>query len=212
MSARTSRRIDPAERLALERAVVEAREQSGAEIRVAVVGACDDYDGWRWRLGVWLAALALLGLGAFAAPLPLAAYLGAQGLALALGLALARTGPVLRTLVPPADLEARARDRADRIFAAQRDAEGGVLVFVALLERRVLVLAGEAARRSLAPGRHWPELVAPVREGLARDDVPGGLRAALAECAELLPPGPSAPAAPGPPRLVVLEDGPALEG
>lgn len=190
---------------------MQAREHGAGDVAMALVRACDDYEGARWRCGVLLAALALLGLAAFAPPVPAVTLLGAQVVALGAGLALAELAPVRRCFVSPRVLEARARARAAHLFAEQTACEApgnAVLLFVALFERRVIVLAGDVARHALAPGRSWTEIALPLRDALRRGEVQAGLGAALERCGELLapPPAPEGSARDTLPPLVTLED------
>ena len=59
---RPGKLLDPAARLRLEAAVLEAERDTAGEIVVVVARACDEYGSAGWRLGVSLAALV------FAAP------------------------------------------------------------------------------------------------------------------------------------------------
>ena len=54
----------------------------------------------------------------------------ALAVALGVGRAASGLGPVLRLLVPPVAREARARDRAEQIFARQSEPDAAVLIFV----------------------------------------------------------------------------------
>src|SRR5262249_54820533 len=114
---RASALLDEAQRARLAAAIREAERATGGEIVVAIANACDEYGSAGWRLGVVLAALALLGLGLFAPPLPWIAYLAAQAAALGLGHALAHVDAVRRALLEPSLVEARVAERARRAFA-----------------------------------------------------------------------------------------------
>ena len=116
---RASELIDPAALQHLEAVVAEAERETGGEIVVAVVRACDEYGAVGWRLGVALAALVFLGLGWLVPPLPWTAYLAAQATALALGHGVARLEAVRRALLPPALVERRVAERARRCFAEE---------------------------------------------------------------------------------------------
>ena len=209
---RPSELIDGAARARLEAAVGEAERSTGGEIVVAVVRACDEYASEGWWLGVSLAALVFLGLGLFAPPLPWFAYLAAQAAALLAGRALARVDGVLRLLLPPERVERELAERAARCFAEQgltrTRGRTGILIFAALLERRVLVLADEGIDRVLGPDESWQQVVDLAVEGLRRGAGVEGLEAAVRRCGAIL--ARHLPAhAPNPeelPNAVVLED------
>jgi putative membrane protein len=210
---RATELIDPAARLHLEAVVTEAERRTGGEIVVAVVRACDEYGSAGWRLGVALAALVFLGLGLFVPPLPWALYLGAQALALAAGHLLARSDVVRRWMVSPGLIERRVAERARRCFAEQgltrTRGRTGILIFVALFERRVVVLGDEGIDRVLDPTESWQQVVDLAVAGLRSDRAVEGLEAAVRRCGEIL--AHHLPAEAGdvdelPNALVVLED------
>jgi putative membrane protein len=210
---RASELIDPAALQHLEAVVAEAERETGGEIVVAVVRACDEYGAVGWRLGVALAALVFLGLGWLVPPLPWTAYLAAQAAALALGHGVARLEAVRRALLPPALVERRVAERARRCFAEEglRRTRGrtGILLFVALLERRVVVLADEGIHRVLDPDESWQQVVDLAVAGLREGRAVEGLEAAVRRCGEILARHlPAAERNPNelPNRLVVLED------
>ena len=209
---RPSQLIDPADRLRIEAAVLEAERGTAGEIAVRVVGACDGYASAGWRGALLLAALGCLGLAALRPDLPLAAYLGAQAAGLAAGHGLCRIGALRRRLVRESLLEARAHERARRAFAesglGRSPGRTGILIFVALFERRVVVLAGEGIHKALEPGETWDEVVAAAADGLRRGGAADGLVAAVKRCGEILAehlPGPLRPVEELP-DAVVLED------
>jgi len=205
-----SRLVTPDARLRLEQAASEAEQRSRGELAVVVVEACDAYRDAGWRLGAALAAAALLlpFASGIAASWPV--LLAGQAVALAAGRLLARLPGVRRLLVSQALREIRVAERARRSFAEQglprAAGECGVLIFVALLERRVVVLAGAGLHDPQAPGP-WEEVVDRVTAGLRSGGAEAGLRDGIARCGEVL-----AARAPGsggadPARLrVVLED------
>lgn len=210
---RASELIDPAALQHLEAVVAEAERETGGEIVVAVVRACDEYGAVGWRLGVALAALVFLGLGWLVPPLPWTAYLAAQAAALGLGHALARVEAVRRALLPPALVERRVAERARRCFAEEgltrTRGRTGILLFVALLEHRVVVLADEGIHRALDPDESWQQVVDLAVAGLREGRAVEGLEAAVRRCGEILARHlPAAVPNPDelPNRLVVLED------
>ena len=209
---RASELLDEAARERLAGVVREAERGTGGENVVAVASACDEYGSAGWRLGVALAALAFLGLGLFAPPLPWVAYLAAQAAALLLGHALARIERVRRALVDEALVEERVAERARHAFAehglTRTRGRTGILIFVALFERRVVVLADEGIHRALGPNEGWTEIVERAVGGIRSGVALVGLENAVRRCGEIL--ARHVPAAtPNPdelPNRVVIED------
>lgn len=187
---RASELVDPAARQRFETTITEAERHSAGEIVLVVAHACDEYGSAGWRFAVLLAGLVFAGLAAFAPPLEVWIYLAAQAVALALGHALARIDAVRRRLLPESLVETSVAARARRAFAenglVRTQDRTGILVFVALLERRVVVLADEGIHRHVGTNEVWQQVVdlavAGMREGRAVD----GLDAALRRCGELL--------------------------
>lgn len=190
--------IPPDERLRIEAAVAEAERGTDGEIVVTVVAACDAYAHVGWRLGVALAALAFLAIVASGIDLPAVALLGVQGLALVAGLVLGRLPAVQHHLVSDEVQEARVAERARLAFAehglTRTKRRTGILVFVAVLEHRVVVLADEGIHRALGPGERWEDVVELVLDGIRQRRPGEGLVAAVRRCGEILaahvPPAP----------------------
>jgi putative membrane protein len=182
--------IDPEGRARLERVVAEAERNTGGEIVIAVVSACDEYGSAGWRFGVALAALIFLALGLFVSPLPWTLYLVAQALGVALGHALGRI-PTIRRLLLSSDLVMRrVEQRATRAFgelglARTRD-RTGILILAALLERRVVVLADVGIHSVLSPDENWQQVVDLAVAGLRNGRAVDGLEAAARRCGEIL--------------------------
>ena len=204
--------VSPEDRLRIETAIADAERDTSGELVVVVVSSCDDYAYVPWRLGVLLAALAMLGVVVLGEDVPAAALLGAQALALAAGLLLGRLPAVRHHLVSEEVQEARVAERARRAFAehglARTAKRTGILVFVTLLEHRVVVLADEGIDRALGPGERWEDVVALVLDGIRSGRAVDGLLAGIRRCGEIL-----AAHLPAPPvqtdeirNLVVLED------
>ncbi len=204
--------IDPAARQRLETVIGEIERTTAGELVLAVVHECDDYAAVGWRLGVALAALAFAAFAIFAPPEPLWPLLVAEVAGLLVGHGLARIDAVRRHLVPDALIEARVADRARRAFAehglTRTAGRTGVLLFVALLERRVVVLADEGIDRVLEPGERWQDVVDLAIEGMRSGRPAEGLEAALRRCGVILAHHAAAAGA-NPdelPNRVVLED------
>lgn len=204
--------IDAAAQQRLETAIFEVERTTSGEIVLDVVRACDEYGSAGWRLAVGLALLAFAGLAAFAPPDRHWIYLAVQVAALLLGHGLARIDAIRRHLLSEALVEARVAERARRAFAenglTRTAGRTGILIFVALLERRVVVLADEGIHRTLDPDESWQEVVDLALAGLREGRAAEGLEAALRRCGAIL-----ARHAPAPdrnpdelPNRVVLED------
>lgn len=209
---RPTKLVSPEDRLRIETAIAEAERETSGEIKVVVVQACDAYAFVPWRLGVLLAALVLLAVVVRGDDVPAAALLGAQAVALGAGLLLGRLPAVRHHLVSDAVQEARVGERARQAFAehglARTQNRTGILVFVTLLEHRVVVLADEGIHRALGPGERWEDVVGLVLDGIRSGRAADGLLAAVRRCGEIL-----AAHLPPPPvqadeirNLVVLED------
>ena len=201
---RASDLFDEDQRRRINEAVAAAERRTAAEIVPAIATASGRYDraedlvglwvglvamivvwfvfraappsgdwaaGWRWTAGVWpLVAAVLIGFVA--------------------GAGLASFCPVLRRLfIPRRELAAEVKRMARQVFFDSRlsrtTGRTGLLIFVSLYERRVVVLADEAVSDALGES----DLQA------IRDDVLGGLRskqaceglcAAIARAGELL--------------------------
>jgi putative membrane protein len=182
--------VDPADRMRLEAAVIDAERATGGEIAIAIVPACHEYRAAAWRGGVLAATLAYLTLAVSAPELPLWAYLAAQAVALIAGHALCRIDTIRRRLVAESFRDARMRERARRAFAEagleRTRGRTGILIFVALLERRVVVLADDGIHKLLGPGESWEEIARLAADGLHRGHAVDGLVAAARRAGQIL--------------------------
>lgn len=187
---RAAELIDPAARQHLEAVVLETERRTAGEIVVAVVSACDDYRSARWRLGVAAAAAALAGTVVVAPGAPWWMVLGVQAIALAAGHGVARVPGVRRRLLPADLVATRVHERARRCFREQgltrTHGRTGILLFVTLLERRVVVLADSGIHRVLDPDERWEQVVDLVRAGLRDGRAVEGLEAGVRRCGEIL--------------------------
>lgn len=180
----------------IERRVEEAEASTGGEIVPYVVDACDPYPE-----APWAAAAA----GALVAPVVAAALhlgLGLWGVDPALWLAMpALVGggagwlagrfvdPLRRLLVPADLLERRVELRAASAFVeeevfATRD-RTGILLFVALFEHRVLVLADAGIHAAVA-AEEWERIAADTAAGIKAGAPGRALADAVSRCGELL--------------------------
>jgi putative membrane protein len=107
---------------------------------------------------------------------------------------------LLRLLAPGAWLAERVQRSAELAFhqlgmVETRD-RTGILIYVSLLERRVVVLADRGIHARVAEGT-WDGVVARVIEGIRRGEADEGLVAGIRMCGEILsrhvPAGPNDP-------------------
>ncbi len=187
---RPSQLISPEDRERIDEAVRRAESNTSGEIVVSVVGQCDRHPAAGWRLGVTLAAIALL--ASFYLPVEglVSEILVLQALALAIGHALCRIDGIRRAFLTDGEMQHRAERAAFQQFQEQgirhtRD-RTGILIFVALLEHRVVVLADEAIDRARDPDESWEEIVDLVLEGIRAGRITDGLEAAVTRCGAIL--------------------------
>lgn len=180
---------------AIQAAVQEAEARTSGEIVPYVVERSDEYpttawkgaalgallgpmvalaihrwtDVWGWPLGLWIALPAPVG--------------GAVGYLLAL------IDPVRRWLAGEHTLDARARRRAAVAFLDQevfrtRD-RTGILLFVSLFERRVVLLADSGIHQKVEEGA-WEAITGRLAEGIRGGRPAPSLTEAIRACGELL--------------------------
>ena len=195
-SSRLTRLFPDADLEAVAAAARDAEARTAGEIVPYVVEACDDYEVAAWK-GAAVGALAAAGVSAAAhwlggfwggsgwlwTALPVAAG-AAAGYALG-----AWSAPVVRWLVGRELLELRARRRAVQAFVeeevfATRD-RTGILLFVAVLERKVVVL-GDAGINARVEPAEWEGITGRLVAGIRRRQAGPALVAAIGECGELL--------------------------
>lgn len=185
-----------ADRELVEKAIGAAEGRTSGEIVPVAVARSDEYPAAVWR-GATLGALATVlaaeglhswlgawGLGA-GVWIVLPAVLGA-----ALGFALASwVLPIRRLLVSEEEREREVRQRATEAFVAHevfatRD-RTGVLIFLSLFERRVVVLGDSGINARVAPGE-WDDIVAGIVAGIKRGQPGQALVEAIHRCGKLL--------------------------
>jgi len=204
--------LDPADRLRIEGAVLEAERDTAGEIVVAVVGSCAEYESAGWRLGVAMALLALLGAEILLPEASLGVLLGAELAGLLLGHLLARIQPIRRSLISDGFMQECAERRAWSAFAenglARTEDRTGILIFLALFEHRVIVLGDEGVDRVLHPDESWGDVVDLVLAGVRERRATEGILAAVRRCGEILQTHlPAAPKALNQlPTALILED------
>jgi putative membrane protein len=181
---------------AIRRAVVAAEAASAGEIVPYVVAASDPYPGAAWKGAAFGAMVAPLLAGCLYAWsgwwgavfwlwIILPAAVGA-----ALGLLAVHLVPALHRWLAGAELmDLRTRRRAAAAFVEQEvfatTERTGILLFLSLFERRVVVLADAGIHARVADGE-WEGVVHRVVAGIRQGDPGAALAAAVAECGDLL--------------------------
>lgn len=180
----------------IRRAVAAAEAESAGEIVPFVVESSDPYPGAAWKgaaLGALAAALlawAAHRLGGFWGGSDFLWMVLPPAAGGALGLLAAHLSPALHRLLAGAEsMELRTRRRAAAAFVEQAVFETigrtGILLFVSLFERRVVVLADKGIHARVADG-DWDAIVARIVEGIRRGDPGAALAAAIQDCGDLL--------------------------
>lgn len=116
-------------------------------------------------------------------------YIGLQAAIFAVVAALVSIPAVRRALIPPAVKKARVRQAALDYFMAKdlhlTRERTGVLIFAALAEHRVEVIADDGVHAA-APSGVWDEVVADLVAGLKRGAIADGFVAAVARAGAIL--------------------------
>lgn len=189
--ARTS--LDEAARARVTLAVATAEKRTSAELVCAVATESGRYDRAEAIVGLGGALLGLTGLHLAHAPalgswapaeaVPLAWQAGVVAGGFALGNLLASHAHLLRRMCTSrGEMDEEVERAANHVFHTQRlgatRSRGGVLVYVSLFEREVVVLADQGAFAALGePGVDAVRDLAVAR--LAAGDLPGALVAAI---------------------------------
>ena len=187
---RPSQLIDEAGAERITQAVQAAEANTAGEILVSVVARSDRHAAAPWRMGVLLAATTFFALHLAPIQLSDAALFGAQLAAIALGHALTRIAEIRRLFVSEQECTEAAEREAQAEFhkhgIRQTENQTGILIFVSLLEHRVVVLADEAIDRVLDPEESWEEVVELVLGGIRAGDITSGIERAVSRCGEIL--------------------------
>lgn len=177
-------------------AVKGAEGKTSGEIVPVVVDRSDDYEEAQWRLGALAGAVVLSVLAAVYLftpawlPLNFAEWLLVILASFAVGMAAARfVAPVRRLFAGDSLLEYRVAQRAAQAFIEEevfntRD-RTGILLFVSLLEHRVVVL-GDSGINARVEKKEWQEVVDTVVEAIATGRAAEGLVSAIGKCGALL--------------------------
>jgi len=184
-----------ADRDAIHAATTAAEVKTAGELVVYVTERCDPHPEVAWKgsllggaLGALCAAVAVWRFGGWGALDYLWILLGLQ-LGLVAGWVASRFDPVARRLIDAEALDSRVEGRAaeafleERVFATRE--RTGVLIFVALFEHRVLVLADQGIDERVADDA-WDEISGELALGIRRGTPAQALIHAVQRCADLL--------------------------
>ena len=188
------RLFSAADEVAIRAAVADAEARSAGEVVPWIVEACDPYPEAGWKaatlgtlLGMAVAAAAHLLAGAWGGALLWSTLCGLAGGAA--GLALGQLPALKRLLVDDELVEQRVRVAAEAAFVrgevfATRE-RTGILVFLALLERRVVVL-GDAGINARVQPEEWQAIADEIVAGVRRSRPAAALAAGIEACGLLL--------------------------
>ena len=191
----TDRFFSQADRDAIQAAVRGAESRSSGEIVPYVVERSDEYQNALWKgaaLGALLGPMAAFALQRWSPiwGIPLGIWIALPApLGGAIGYLLALLPPVRRWMAGEHALDARARRRAAVAFLDQEvfrtRQRTGILLFVSLFERRVVLLADSGIHQKVEEGA-WEAITRRLAGGL-RGGRPGpALAEAIQACGELL--------------------------
>jgi putative membrane protein len=180
--------LDESAFAAIEQAVQSAERATSGEIVPMVVERSDPYAEVRFGAAA-LIAFALGGLALYVAPSLWHWEVPVQIALFAAATWLFGRRALLRRLVP-ADVCAERVARAAALafhgagLVETRD-RTGILIYVSLLEHRVVVLADRGIHARVEPGT-WDGVVARIIEGIRRDRAEEGLAEGIRMCGEIL--------------------------
>lgn len=182
--------FDEAARERVRAAVASAEGRTTGEIVPVLLERSDPHPAGEWRAAL---GFLLLGSALLARQLPWHIPLALVGCQLALGAVgfwLARALPhAKRLFISEARATATAEEQAfieyQRHGLASTEAATGVLLFVSLFERRVVVLADSAIAERVDPGV-WAEIDDIVLDGVTRGALADGLVVAIERSGDLL--------------------------
>lgn len=176
-------------------ATVAAESSTGGEIVPYLVGQIDGYDVAHWRGAALFAMLAAVTAGLMYRHggswcgeclwwLPLPTLLGAG-----LGYASAFIAGVRRFLLTTADIDRQVHWRAEAAFLEEEvfntQDRTGVLIFLALFERRAVIVADRGINKVVAPDV-WQTLVDALVTGIRQGQATESLCQAIDACGKVL--------------------------
>lgn len=195
MPSRIDSVFPEADREAIRAATVAAEARTAAELVVYVAERCDPHPevGWKAVLlggasGALFGALAVWVFGGWGAPDYLWILIGLQ-LGLVGGWLASRFDSVARRLVDREALNSRVAGRAAEAFLGEQvfatKGRTGVLIFVALFEHRVVVLADEGITAHVE-ATAWDAISNELARGIRERTAARAVVQAIDRCADLL--------------------------
>ncbi|MBK7257866.1 MAG: hypothetical protein IPI01_08715 [Ignavibacteriae bacterium] len=196
MASRVARLFSESDLARIKAAVVEAEGKTSGEIVPFVVERSDDYEVAEWRggalLGTTVAIIfaALHELTDLWLPVNFAGLVAISIVAFVGGMVGTRFVPSLVRLLAGRELMTHhAGRRAAEAFVAEevfqtRD-RTGILLFVSLLERTVIVV-GDAGINAHVQKTEWDDIVAMIVDGLKKSTPADGMVRAINACGALL--------------------------
>lgn len=178
------------ERARVRTAITAAERATRGEIMVVVLERSDAHSSARGLAALSFALLCALVAAAWFVLLPPLVFVGVLLLAFALGFALASVLPELaRTFLGEARATQCTAEQALVEFQTQGLSETrertGVLIFVSLFERRVIVLGDKGIHERVGEA-HWARTRDLVLDGVAHGRLCEGLVGAVEECGRVL--------------------------
>lgn len=172
------------------KAVEKAETQTSAQIVPFLVGRSDAYPGAAWRLAFVVGVLICYGSHWLAPEIAFHIHLFALIAGVVLGLLAFRLQFVARLALRSAEIDEEVQQRALQAFVAEGLGGGalrGVLLFVSLLEHRVVVMPDRALLAKLGQGP-FDALVASMVAQLKKGTIAMAFEEAVAACGTLLGP------------------------
>ena len=183
------------DREAIRAATEEAERKTAAELVVYVTERCDPHPEAMWKailiggaFGALCATAVVWRVGGWGAPDYLWILIGLQ-LGLLVGWIASRFDAVSRRLIDEQALRSRTEGRAAEAFLEERVSSTaertGVLIFLALFEHQVLVLADEGIGAEVDASA-WESISDALAQGIRSGAPAPAVVRAVADCAELL--------------------------
>jgi putative membrane protein len=183
-----------ADREAIRVATTAAERETAGELVVYVTERCDPHSEVAWKaaliggaLGALCAAIAVWRFGGWGAPDYLWMLIGLQ-IGVVGGWLASRFDDVARRLIDSDALDSRVEGRAaeafleEQVFATQN--RTGIMIFLALFEHRVLVLADEGIDERV-DAVAWEDISNELALGMRRGEPAPALIRAVGRCAGL---------------------------
>ena len=188
--------FSPTDLAEIEKAVREAEAQTAGEVVPYAVSHSDHYEAAAWK-GATLGAFLAVAVAAVVRTIaefwggPTLVWLVVPSLAGgALGyLSAGLIRPLRLWLAGPVAVDHRVRQRANTAFVENEvfktKERTGVLIFLSLLERRVVVL-GDSGINALVAQNEWDAIVVEIAAGIRTGRPGAALAAGIRRCGELL--------------------------